>query len=256
MSVDRSGRFFMTAHYGTGAVATYSIGAGGTVGDATSSFKTPNREAHCILPSPDNRFVYIPCVKNNNALFQYSFSAETGALTPLEPFDAKPPAMFGPRHLVYHPTLPIIYFSNEQQLGVSAYQINDDGQLADLQHATTMPRRTPFEQGKRDLHASSLVVTPDGTRLLVAVRDFAGDEDSVFVFSIGEAGKLSLINRTMVGDIPVKLALSPSGRHLIISESGDSRVAVWEMKVDGSLVRVASVDLPNGARDMVVMTRR
>lgn len=195
-------------------------------------------------------------MKNNNALFQYGFEAETGELTPLEPFDAEPPAMFGPRHLAYHPTLPVIYFSNEQQLGVSAYQINDDGQLSEMQHATTMPRRSPFEDGKRSLHASSLVVTPDGKRLLVAVRDFAGEEDSVFVFRIGAAGKLSLLDRTLVGDIPVKLALSPEGRHLVVSESGESRVTIWALRADGALMREAVVDLPNGARDMVVVARR
>ena len=99
-------------------------------------------------------------------------------------------------------------------------------------------------------------MTPDGQRLLVAVRDFEREDDSVFVFSIGMTGKLSLMNRTLVGDVPVKLALSPSGSHLIVSESGDKRVAIWALQADGSLVRSAEVDLPNGARDMVVVARR
>lgn len=43
VSVDRSGRFFMTVHYGTGAGATYRIGADGVVGEVTALFRTPNR---------------------------------------------------------------------------------------------------------------------------------------------------------------------------------------------------------------------
>jgi 6-phosphogluconolactonase len=255
-SVDRSGRYFLTVHYGSGAVATYALDEQRVVGAVRSSFQTPNKEAHCILTTPDNRFVYIPCVKFNNALYQYAFDEKTGQLSPLEPFDAKPPAMFGPRHVAYHPTQPLLYFSNEQQLGVSVYEIGQDGQLADRQHVTTMPRRSPFTQGQRGLNASSLVLSPDAQWLFVAVRDFDGAEDSVFTFRLEADGKLSLVARRLVGDIPVKLVISPAGRHLVVSESGDNRLAVFAIGEDGQLTRAAAVDLPSGPRDLVVVAGR
>lgn len=31
--------------------------------------------------------------------------------------------------MAYHPTKPVIYFSNEQHVGVSVYDQNNDGQL-------------------------------------------------------------------------------------------------------------------------------
>lgn len=252
-SVDRSGSYFMSSHYQSGWVAVYRIGKNGVIGSTTTAFKTPNPEAHCIRTTLDNRFAYVPCVKNNNALFQFAFDAKNGKLEPLEPFDAKPPAMFGPRHVAYHPTLPIAYFSNEQQLGVSVYEIDSDGQLTDRQHATTLPRRSPFEKGKRGLHASDLVLSPDGKWLFVAVRDFAGDEDSVFAFRIEADGKLSLANRTKVGDIPWKLDISPQGDYLIVCESGLRRVAFFEIQPDGALARVPSIDIPTGAKDMALL---
>ena len=252
-SVDRTGKFILTANYVSGKVTVYPIDAKGSIGRATCSLTTPNKEAHCILTTRDNRFVYIPCVKNNNALFQYAFDDKTGELKPLTPFDAEPPAMFGPRHIAYHPTLPIAYFSNEQQLGVSLFRIGSDGQLSDIQHAVTMPRRSPFEQGKRDLHASDLVVTNDGIRLFVAVRDFNGDEDSVFSFRIEADGTLSLIARTKVGDIPWKLDLSPNGKFLLVSESFDQRLAIYEIQGDGKLTAAANVDWNAEVRDMVVI---
>ena len=113
--------------------------------------------------------------------------------------------MFGPRQAVYHPSMPIVYFSNEHQLGVSVCQLGDDGQLMGLAHVTTLRRKSPFAAGKRDLRASSVVVSPAGKRLFVAVRDFGGDEDSGFTFRIGAGGKLSLETRTSVGDIPAPL---------------------------------------------------
>lgn len=252
-SVDRSGRFFLTANYATGAVAVYRLGEDGSVGDQVCLLKTPHKEAHCILTTPDNRFAYIPCVKNSNALFQFRFDSESGVLTANDPIDASPPAMFGPRHVAYHPALPIAYFSNEQQLGVSVYGIGDSGRLTGRQHAATMPRRTPFVQGKRDLHASDLVITPDGTYLFVAVRDFEGDEDSVFTFRIESDGRLSQLTRTPVGDIPWKLDLSPSGGHLLVSEAFDRSLSLWKITAGGDLTRAAQVDWDAEIRDMVVV---
>lgn len=252
-SVDRSGRYFMMADYRTGTISVYPIDKQGKAGDEVCSLKTPKAEAHCILTTRDNRFAYIPCVKNNNALYQFAFGEKTGQLTPLEPFNAFPPAMFGPRHIAYHPNLPIAYFSNEQQLGVSVFEIGTDGQLADRQHATTMPRRSPFEPGKRDLHASDLVVSPDGKLLFVAVRDFNSNEDSVFSFQVETDGKLSQTARTKVGDIPWKIDLSPSGDYLIVSESGDSRLSLYKVLSKGALRKTVSLELPSGATDMSVV---
>lgn len=255
-SVDRSGRFFMTVHYGTGQIATYNLETNGTVSHLADSLRTPKREAHCILTTPDNRFVYIPCVKLNNALYQYAFDDTTGRLTPLEPFNAKPPAMYGPRHVAYHPDLPVLYFSNEQQLGVSAYSIGKDGQLTDLQHIPTIPRRSPFEQGKRDLHASDIAITPNGKLLFVALRDFNGDEDSIFSFSVNTEGKLSPIDRIKVGDIPWKIDTSPDGNYLITRQTGDPTISLFSIKSNGIIQYLETVDLPTGTNDFSVIASK
>ena len=253
-SVDRTGQFFLTVSYGSGDVAVYQIKKDGIVGAMSDSFVAPRKEAHCLLPTPDNRFAYVPCVKNNNALYQFMFDSDEGTLRPLDPFDARPPAMFGPRHVAYHPSLPIAYFSNEQQLGVSVYEIADNGQLTGIQHAQTMPRRSPFVQGKRGMHASDVVIAPDGKLLFVAVRDFIASEDSVFAFRVGEDGKLSLASRSKVGDIPWKLALSPDGQHLVVSESGDQTLSIWKVLEDGTLQKVLGIDWGSAVRDMVAIS--
>ena len=253
-SVDRAGRYYMAAHYASGALVIYAIEKNGRVGKVVHSLMAPNKEAHCILTTPDNRFVYIPHVKNNNALFQYAFDDASGQLQALEPFNAEPPAMFGPRHVAYHPTKPIAYFSNEQQLGVSAFEIASNGQLSDIQHASTIARRSPFEQGKRDLHASDIAITPSGNFVFVALRDFNGEEDSVFSFRVGNDGKLSLVQRVRVGDIPWKIGVSPSGNYLVVSESNDKRLAIFKIDPSGELSKAIGIELTSGARDMAVIS--
>lgn len=251
-SIDRTGTYFLYSHYRTGNVGAYRLDTEAGVAERVCSTATPTTFAHCILTTPDNEYAYVPCVKENNALYQFKFDDNTGQLTPLEPFDARPPEMFGPRHVAYHPDLRIVYFSNEQQLGVSAYVIGPKGQLRAKQHAVSMPRRSPYEKGKRDLHASDLIVTSDKKWLFLAVRDFNGDEDSIFTFEIKGDGELSRCHRTKVGDIPWKLAVSPDNKHLLVSEAFDQRLSIFEIKQDGSLESAANLDWGVDVRDMVV----
>ncbi|MDA7899172.1 lactonase family protein [Pirellulales bacterium] len=251
-SFDRTGRYFLTSSYQDGHFDVYQVSPDGLVGDRVSHQEVSEKYAHSVLTTPDNRFLYVPCVKELNAIYQYAFDEQTGQVLPLEPFDAKPPHMSGPRHIAYHPELPFVYFSNEQQLGVSAYRIEKDGQLAALQHATTLPRRSPYTAGVRDMHASDIAVTGDGKFLFLALRDFFGDEDSVFTFAIAVDGRLSLVSRKRVGDIPWCLRVSPGDLHLLVSESRNKTLAVFPIQPDGSLGEVTRTDWGAEVRSMVV----
>ncbi len=252
-SFDRTGGYFLTSSYHDGHFDVYQVKPDGVVGKRVSHQQVAEKYAHSVLTTSDNRFVYVPCVKEFNAIYQYSFDGQTGNVLPLEPFDAKPPHMFGPRHIAYHPDRPYVYFSNEQQLGVSAYRIEEDGQLAALQHATTIPRRLPYTAGVRDMHASDVAVTGDGEFLFLALRDFVGDEDSVFMFRVAEDGRLSLVSRKRVGDIPWCLRVSPNDSHLLVSESRDKTLAIFPIQHNyGALGDAVRMDWGAEVRNMVV----
>lgn len=252
-SVDRSGRYLLSASYRDGRADVYRLSQDGRIGPRTATFSTPTQAAHAILTTRDNRFAYVPCVKDQNALYQFAFDDRTGSLTPLRPFDARPPAMFGPRHYVFHPQRELVYFSNEQQLGVSVFQVESDGRLQALQHATTRPRRAPWQPGVRGLHASDLVLDTRAERLFVAVRDFVHNEDSVYVFCVMSDGRLQLTGRTLVGDIPWKLDVSPDGRHLLVSESGDRALGIYRIGRDGGLELAHRMEWGMAARDFAVV---
>ena len=251
-SLDRTGGYFLTSSYHDGHFDVYRVKPDGVVGDRVSHQQVAEKYAHSVLTTPDNRFVYVPCVKEFNAIYQYAFDGQTGSVLPLEPFDAKPPHMFGPRHIAYHPDLPYVYFSNEQQLGVSAYRIEKDGQLAALQHATTIRRRGPYTAGVRGMHASDIAMTHDGKFLFLALRDFVGDEDSVFAFRVAEDGRLSFVSRKRVGNIPWCLRVSPSDSYLLVSESGDEALAVLPIQQNGSLGDAVRMDWGAEVRHMVI----
>ena len=250
--VDRTGRFFLSTSYRDGHVDVYAINENGCVGEHVCHQDVPGTFAHCVVTDASNRFLYVPCVKEHNGLYQFSFNENTGDVRRLDPFNAKPPALFGPRHLAHHPELPVLYSSNEQQLGVSVYKIEQNGQLTAIHHVMSLPRRSPYTRGERGMHASDLVVSNDGRYLFLAVRDFVGDEDSVFTFRIHADGRLSQIARKHVGDIPWSLALSPDQSVLLVSEAHAKTLAFLPVRADGSLGKAFRMEFGTEFRNMTV----
>jgi 6-phosphogluconolactonase (cycloisomerase 2 family) len=102
------------------------------------------------------------------------------------------------------------------------------------------------------MHASDIAMTHDGKFLFLALRDFVGDEDSVFMFQVAEDGRLSLVSRKRVGDIPWCLRVSPSDSHLLVTESRDKTLAVLPIQHDGSLGDAVRMDWGAEVRNMVI----
>ena len=156
LSLDKENRHLLGVSYGNGRLNVYPLDQDGIPGKAVTTLNEGKREAHCVLLPPDGKNVYIPYVKGNLALLQYAYEGKTGKLTPLEPKDAKPPLGSGPRHMAYHPTLPMVYFSNEQGIGISSYRREANGQLKVEQDISILPPG----MSKIGLSASDLLITP------------------------------------------------------------------------------------------------
>src|SRR5437667_84297 len=75
-----------------------------------------------------------------HAIWQFTFDAHPGRLTPTAPARVEPDALLGPRHFCFHPSLDILYFSNEQGCSVTGYRLDPaTGTLTALQTLTTLP---------------------------------------------------------------------------------------------------------------------
>lgn len=247
LSSDRSGKFLLSADYGGGGVDVYAVNESGHWGARVAGLTEGRKNAHCVLPSPDNRFVYIPYVKETNALFQYRFDAATGKLTPLDPKDAGPPAGTGPRHLAYHPNLPIAYFSNEQHLGVSVYDRSDAGTLTLRQICDAVPASEP----KEGLSSSDIVITPDGRFLYAGIRGHSRDFDWISRYRIRENGEVELLGLTPADKIPWGFALSPDGAHLVVSAFEGATITAYRIGETGELTKAGSVACDKNISDLV-----
>jgi 6-phosphogluconolactonase len=245
MNLDRSERFLLCVEYGEGHVDVYQLGDDGAFGSSVSALDEGRKAAHCIWPSPDNKFVYIPYVEDSNALFQYAFDAKAGSLTPLAKKDAGPPADTGPRHLQYHKTLPIVYFSNEQGLGVSVYDKAPDGQLTIRQIVSVTDSKPEGSSG------SDLVISPDGRFLFSGLRGGKSGFDHIARYRILDNGELEHLGLTPADKIPWGLAMSPDGRYVLATAWIGATLTAYKVGADGSLHKAASASLPERVMDIV-----
>jgi 6-phosphogluconolactonase (cycloisomerase 2 family) len=236
LATDRAGRFLLGCDYGSGAVDVYALDAAGLPGPRAHGLDEGRKFAHCVLPSPDNRFVYIPYVKEANALYQYGFDPATGGLTPLEPRDVGPPAGSGPRHLVYHPRLPLVYFSEEQGLGVSTYRRAADGRLS----LWRLSRAVPDDAPASGVSSSDIVITPDGRHIYAGIRGHEHAFDFIACYAVRDDGSLAPRRLVTADKIPWGMAVSPDGRFLAATGFESATLVVY-IDRDGRLTRAATL---------------
>ena len=179
LASDRTGRYLLCAYYQGGYVAVYPIAADGTIGAVTDKQQTVVG-AHAIATDPSNRFAFVPHIariqdnvleppKNDpgpNVILQYRFDAQTGRLSPNAPHRIEQEDLVGPRHYIHHPSLNVVYFSNEQGRSVTAYRLDRaSGTLSSVQTISTLPaghsERTTCSRDSLDsLRAVSLCRQP------------------------------------------------------------------------------------------------
>ena len=142
VNTDRRGRFVLSSYYQGARVAVHPIGDDGSVGDPPVVSLETATGAHAMQTDPTNRYAFVPHIAGNgpNQVWQFHFDEETGHITPNSPAIVEPEEFLGPRHFCFHPSLDVLYFSNEQGCSVSGYLLDAGaGTLSLFQTVTTLP---------------------------------------------------------------------------------------------------------------------
>jgi 6-phosphogluconolactonase len=241
LDVDATGKTVVVANYSTGSVASFPVRDDGSLGEAASfvqhkgsSVVTARQEgphAHCIVVSPDNRFVYAADLGLDQVL-GYRIDAAAGKLSPnRQPYVRTPPGA-GPRHLTFHPNGRRMYVINELANSVTLFDYDSDsGMLVEQQTISTLPE--DFE-GKS--HCADLKITPNGRFLYGTNRG----HDSIAAYKIGDDGRLTLLAiEPSLGKGPQNLAITPGGEFLLCANMPGNNVAVFRIDAKtGTLMRV------------------
>lgn len=248
LAPDRTGRHMLCAYYQGGYVAVHAIAADGTIGAATDKQETAVG-AHAIAADPSNRFAFVPHIariqdnvmeppKNNpgpNVILQYRFDARTGRLSPNTPHRVEQGDLVGPRHYIHHPALDIVYFSNEQGCGVTAYRLDRaNGSLSSAQTISTLPAGHSERTTCSQIH-----LTPSGRFLYVGNR--AANGSNIAAFAVDpNSGHLTAAGHTPTEAVPSAFCLDPSGRILFAAGTASGRLASYRIdRQSGALTPLA-----------------
>jgi 6-phosphogluconolactonase len=230
VSVDRSGRVVLVANYSGGSVALLPIQTDGSLAPATHvehhTGRGPNAErqeaahAHCIVADPTNRFV-LAADLGADRVFVYRLDLEGRSLRHVEGGDAVMRPGAGPRHIAFHPTLPLVYVACELDSTVATLRFDANrGALSPLDARSTVPPRWKGTNYPADIH-----IAPSGRTLYVSNRG----HNSLAVFSVAEStGALALDQVISTeGDWPRNFSLDPTGRWLLVANQKSGSVVVF-----------------------------
>jgi 6-phosphogluconolactonase len=230
VSVDRSGRVVLVANYVGGNVALLPIQADGALAPATHVEQHrgtgPNvarqeaAHAHCIVADPSNRFV-LAADLGVDRVFVYRLDLDGKSLRHIEAGDAVMRPGAGPRHIAFHPTLPLVFVVNELDSTVTRLRFDAErGTVSPLDSRSTVPAGWTGANYPADIH-----VAPSGRTLYVSNRG----HNSIAVFSVAEStGALALEQVVSTeGDWPRNFSLDPSGRWLLVANQRSDSVVVF-----------------------------
>jgi 6-phosphogluconolactonase (cycloisomerase 2 family) len=235
MSLDRTGAYALTAYNNPSGVTVHRINADGTVGEEVKQNASLDGGiyGHQVRAMPANNAVILVTRGNAaaggkpedpGALKVYAF--KDGQLTNRASIAPNGGYGFGPRHLDFHPSLPLAYLSLETQNKLYVYRFKDDS----LEPDAIFKKETLAEPGNiRGRQAASTVhVHPNGRSVYVGNRAsdtvdfegkkvFPGGENSIAVYAIDQTtGEPTLIQNADVHGIhPRTFSLDPSGRMLV-----------------------------------------
>jgi 6-phosphogluconolactonase len=240
-AVDPSGKFLIVANYSSGSVAVLPIAPDGSLKDQhqllalpgeAGPHKTeqPSSHPHDVVFDPAGRFVLVPD-KGLDRVFVFRFDAASGRLSPAEPDSVKTRPGAGPRHLAFHPKLPVVWVLNELDSTVASYRWDPErGTLTPFQVVTTLP--TDFIGYST---TAEVAVTPDGRFVYCSNRG----HDSVAIYAADASnGSLTPVGWQLTqGKVPRFVGLDPAGRFLqAANEQGDTIVT---FRVDSGSGRLA-----------------
>ena len=291
IGLDPKGAHLLSCCNGDGRVSAHRLASDGSIvrGQPPTSTVYGATGAHSVNADPSGRFVFVPHVgwdgyplvsaggtpaerakakavyNQSDAVYQFTFDSQTGTLVP----NNTPICHYewmgrGPRHMCFHPTLPMAYTTDEMSSTITALSLNTaTGELKIEQSVSLLPERgrwaehlnavdfTDAQSGDDETLVSQLKVLqrdreedadvnsaaqlrmhPSGRWLFAPNRG----HDTIACFEVGQDdGLLSLIERVPTEPHTRGIAMDPNGRFLLAAGVYSGAVSVYRVQSSGLL---------------------
>src|SRR5262245_32807999 len=186
LSIDPTGHWIVTANYSAGTVGVVPIEKDVTLGLRSDLVNLPGEPGpdrkqqasshpHDAVFDPSGRFIAVPD-KGLDRVFVFHLTAASGKLTPNDPPFVATRAGDGPRHIAFHPQMPLAYVINELSSSVTTYRF--DAQRGGLQPIQILPS-VPASYTANNTGAE-IAVAPSGRVVYASNRG----HDSIAIFAV------------------------------------------------------------------------
>lgn len=234
ISVHKSGKWLFVANYFGGNVGALPINDQGRLGTLVGP-QPAGALAHMILDDGvSGGFVLVPCKESNN-IAQFKFDPMTGALTRNNPGSIA--AGGGPRHLAFHRNGKFVYLVTEGSRAVISYKYDSaTGLLSEPQSVIAAPNGM----------GAHIKLHPTRDFVYASVRG----SNVMAIYRIGADGRLQAAGELRAGlSDPWDFAFDPSGKYLVVANTGSRSVGVFEVNQDTGMLRsvgtAMAADLPH-----------
>lgn len=231
-----NGGMLAVANYSSGNVALWRldrktglpVGAAQSVahrGSGPDQRRQTGPHAHWVGFSRDGRMLHAVDL-GADAVFAHRVDPASGRVTGSDVAYRATPGS-GPRHLAWHPRLPVAYLLAELANTVTVLRADADGGFTGGATLSTLPAK--FSGASYGAH---IAVNRAGTRLYLSNRG----HDSIAVFAIARDGGLSLLQHVSCGGHWPRLFLLREDRgELLVANERSGNVAVLRVRGDGRL---------------------
>lgn len=167
--------------------------------------------AHQAVLAPEEKWFYV-CDLGADCVWRHDIAAQA------EPVGFPMPAGHGPRHMVFHPSLPRAYVLGELTGAVTVCDWDETSGLLDVASTTRVVGD--------DAAAAAIRVHPSGKALWISLRSTR----SFQCFHLDPHGNLSKAADVPPGDgEPRDFTISPDGRWLVSANPSANHLAVTEL---------------------------
>lgn len=226
ISTDHAGQQVYIANYAGGSMAAYQLEMDGSIGDLIASYdhqrvNGPEAHAHAAVPSPDNRFLYVPDL-GNDEVTAYRIRTGAGKLKKSANRSLAVKKGNGPRHFIFHPNGKWAFVAEELSSSVLSVVYRKNGRLRELDRKSTLPDDYQEENKVADIH-----IHPSGRWLYVSNRG----HNSLAIYEVDAGtGMLRTVgHQSTLGDWPRGFMITPNGKFLLVANRRTDNIAIFEI---------------------------
>ncbi|MDF2960614.1 MAG: 3-carboxymuconate cyclase [Paenibacillus sp.] len=239
LALDSGSACLAVANYSGGNVVLFPIDAEGKIGEAAdhvqhegSSGVRPDRQEaphpHAAVIDPSNRYVFVPDL-GLDQIKVYRIDYAAAKLIPHRAIHVKPGA--GPRHMVFHSSIPFAYVINELDCSLTVFSYaSEDGTLSPVQTVPALPDDFTGSNICADIH-----ISPSGQYVYGSNRG----HDSIVVYKINKSnGTLMYVEHvSTLGRTPRNFAITPDGRFLLAANQDSNSIITFEINQESGRLK-------------------